>query len=156
MRHAMNALFAVRSVVILAVLNVAQLSAHLLWQYQGPGGLPNSDWMSAAEHLTLSGALILAVFVLWKQIGKKDTDISKKDDLLIDSAKTVTLALSAASASNIELRRIIEESVAAKRELAAAIEMLRGSLQRLPCTEPDEWTVRRNQHSPADGFPAMK
>ena len=134
----MNALFAVRSVVILAVLNVAQLSAHLLWQYQGPGGLPNSDWMSAAEHLTLSGALILAVFVLWKQLGKKD-------DLLIDSAKTVTLALTAASASNIELRRIIEESVAAKRELAAAIEMLRGSLQRLPCTEPDEWTVRRSQ-----------
>ena len=149
MRHAMNALFAVRSVVILAVLNVAQLSAHLLWQYQGPGGLPNSDWMSAAEHLTLSGALILAVFVLWKQLGKKD-------DLLIDSAKTVTLALTAASASNIELRRIIEESVAAKRELAAAIEMLRGSLQRLPCTEPDERTARRNQHSPPDGFPAMK
>ena len=145
----MNALFAVRSVVILAVLNVAQLSAHLLWQYQGPGGLPNSDWMSAAEHLTLSGALILAVFVLWKQLGKKD-------DLLIDSAKTVTLALTAASASNIELRRIIEESVAAKRELAAAIEMLRGSLQRLPCTEPDERTARRNQHSPPDGFPAMK
>ena len=151
MRHAMNALFAVRSVVILAALNVAQLSAHLLWQwqYQGPGGLPNSDWMSAAEHLTLSGALILAVFVLWKQLGKKD-------DLLIDSAKTVTLALTAASASNIELRRIIEESVAAKRELAAAIEMLRGSLQRLPCTEPDERTARRNQHSPPDGFPAMK
>ena len=145
----MNALFAVRSVIILAVLNVAQLSAHLLWQYQGPGGLPNSDWMSAAEHLTLSGALILAVFVLWKQLGKKD-------DLLIDSAKTVTLALTAASASNIELRRIIEESVAAKRELAAAIEMLRGSLQRLPCTEPDERTARRNQHSPPDGFPAMK
>jgi len=139
----MNALFAVRSVVILAVLNVAQLSAHLLWQDQGPGALPSSDWMSAAEHLTLSGALILAVFVLWKQVGKKDADIGRKDDLLIESAKTVTAALSAASASNIELRRIIEESVAAKRELALSIEGLRGSLQKLPCTEA--WTVSRGR-----------
>jgi hypothetical protein len=141
----MNALFAVRSVVILAVLNVAQLSAHLLWQDQGPGALPSSDWMSAAEHLTLSGALILAVFVLWKQVGKKDADIGRKDDLLIESAKTVTAALSAASASNIELRRIIEESVAAKRELALSIEGLRGSLQKLPCTEGDTWTVSRGR-----------
>ena len=140
----MNALFAVRSVVILAILNVAQLNAHLLWQYQGPGALPSTDWMSAAEHLTLSGALILAVFVLWKQIGKKDTDIARKDDLLIESAKTVTAALSAASASNIELRRIIEESVAAKRELASSIEGLRTAVQKLPCVDPSTWDTRHH------------
>ena len=140
----MNALFAVRSVVILAILNVAQLSAHLLCQYQGPGALPSTDWMSAAEHLTLSGALILAVFVLWKQIGKKDTDIARKDDLLIESAKTVTAALSAASASNIELRRIIEESVAAKRELASSIEGLSTALQKLPCVDPSTWDTRHH------------
>jgi hypothetical protein len=140
----MNALFAVRSVVILAILNVAQLSAHLLWQYQGPGALPSTDWMSAAEHLTLSGALILAVFVLWKQIGKKDTDIARKDDLLIESAKTVTAALSAAAASNIELRGIIKESVDAKRELAASIEGLRTSLQKLPCVDPSTWESRHH------------
>ena len=140
----MNAIFAVRSVVLLAILNVAQLSAHLLWQYQSPGSLPNSDWMNAAEHLTLSGALILAVFVLWKQIGKKDVDIAKKDDLLIESAKTVTAALQAASASNIELRRIIEESVAAKRELASSIEGLRTALQKLPCVDPSTWDTRHH------------
>ena len=140
----MNALFAVRSVVILAILNVAQLSAHLLWQYQGPGALPSTDWMSAAEHLTLSGALILAVFVLWKQIGKKDTDIARTDHLLIESAKTVTAALSAASVSNIELRRIIEESVAAKRELASSIEGLRTALQKLPCVDPSTWDTRHH------------
>jgi hypothetical protein len=100
--------------------------------------------MNAAEHLTLSGALILAVFVLWKQIGKKDVDIAKKDDLLIESAKTVTAALSAASASNIELRRIIEESVAAKRELASSIEGLRTALQKLPCVDPSTWEYRHH------------
>lgn len=155
MRRAMNALFAFRSVVILAMLSVAQASAALFWQMQGPGpgAFPNSDWMNAAEHLTLSGALILAVIVLWKQIGKKDSDIAKKDDLLIESAKTVTAALTAAAASNIELRAIIKESVEAKRELAASIEALRGSLQKLPCTEPDQWN---HQHSPPGGMPARR
>ena len=140
----MNALFAGRSVVILAILNVAQLSAHLLWQYQGPGIVPNSDWMNAAEHLTLSGALILAVIVLWKQVGKKDIDIAKKDDLLVESAKTVTAALAGAAASNIELRRIIEESVEAKRQLSNSIEGLRTALQKLPCVDPSTWEARHH------------
>ena len=133
MNKVMNALFAVRSVVILSVLNVAQASAHLLWQFQGTGTLPNSDWMTATEHLTLSGALIVAVVVLWKQVGKKDVDIARKDDLLIKSAETMTAALSAAANSNSELRRIIEESVEAKRALTVAIEKLDTSLEARPC-----------------------
>ena len=70
--------------------------------------------------------------------------IAKKDDLLIESAKTVTAALAAASASNIELRRIIEESVAAKRELASSIEGLRTALQKLPCVDPSTWDTRHH------------
>lgn len=133
----MNALFAVWMVVVLAILNVAQLSANILLQAQGT--FPGTEWMNSAEHLTLSGALICAVVVLWKQL-------RKKDDMLIESAKTMTAALAGAAASNIELRRIIEESVAARRELSVSIDALRGSLHKLPCTDHQGQQPQANRH----------
>ena len=96
-----------------------------------PGGnaaAVNDQWANTAEHLTLSGSLIIAVTILWRELGKKDT-------LLVQSTATVTQALAGAAASNVELRRIIEDSVAAKKELSTAIGLLTERIERLPCTE---------------------
>jgi hypothetical protein len=54
--------------------------------------------LGMAEHLTLSGALIVGVIVLWKSN-------QKKDDLLIKTTEQVTAALATAAASNVELRK---------------------------------------------------
>lgn len=92
-------------------------------------------WLNSVEHVTLDGGLIVAVMVLWKQF-------SKKDDLLVESTRTVTEALQGAAASNAELRRVIdklveiqEDSADAKRELAGAITELRMAVYSLPCTD---------------------
>ncbi len=58
--------------------------------------------LSVAEHLTLTGALILAVAILWKSL-------LKKEELLVKSTEVVTAALSTATAANIELRKTVED-----------------------------------------------
>lgn len=68
---------------------------------------PAAD-ISWAEHLTLEGALIAAVVVLWKALGSKDVQIALKDAQLVKSTEAVTMALAASAASNVELRKIIE------------------------------------------------
>ena len=113
-----------------AVMIIVTLaSVNLCWAIQSAVQAPliSPDWTSSIEHLTLNGALICAVIVLWKQLGKKD-------DLVIASAQTVTETLAAAAASNVELRKIIEESVTTKRELTGAIDRLQVSIGELPCT----------------------
>jgi hypothetical protein len=115
-----------------AVLTIMLLGGvNLAWAMQSVAQtLPASqDWTSSIEHLTLNAALIVAVGVLWKQVGKKD-------DLLIHSTQTVTETLAAAAASNVELRRIIDESVSAKHDLAGVIDRLQGRVAELPCTLP--------------------
>jgi hypothetical protein len=95
----------------------------------------NDQWANTAEHLTLSGCLILGVTMLWRELGKKDT-------LLVQSTGTVTGALSAAAASNVELRRIIENYAASlthatdeQGRLTEAINLLTARIERLPCTD---------------------
>ena len=88
----------------------------------------STDQWATAEHLTLSAALITAVGILWRELGRKDS-------LLIASTATVTQALATASASNMELRHILEQSVAAKSELSQSNGLLTERLERLPCTE---------------------
>jgi hypothetical protein len=115
--------WAVLAIVLLGTLNMA-------WGIQSVASgspVPTPDWTATIEHLTLNGALICAVVTLWKQL-------SKKDDLLVASVKTVTESLAATAAANVELRAIINESVAAKRLLAAAVEKLEVSIGELPCT----------------------
>ena len=115
-----------------AVLIIVTLaSVHLAWAIQAVVQAPvvSPDWTASIEHLTLNAALIVAVGVLWKQVGKKD-------DLLIHSTQTVTETLAAAAASNVELRRIIDESVSAKHDLAGVIDRLQGRVAELPCTLP--------------------
>jgi len=113
-----------------AVLIIVTLaSVHLAWAIQAVVQAPvvSPDWTASIEHLTLNAALICAVTVLWKQLGKKD-------DALVASVKTVTESLSATAAANVELRTIITESVQAKVALATAIERLEVSIGELPCT----------------------
>jgi hypothetical protein len=115
-----------------AVLIIVLLgSVNLCWAIQSAVQTPmvSPDWTGSIEHLTLNGALICAVVVLWKQLGKKD-------DLLIASTQTVTETLAAAAASNVELRRIIDESVAAKKALTAVIDDLQVGIGKLPCALP--------------------
>jgi hypothetical protein len=116
----------------LAMLIVVMLgSVGLAWSIQNiatsQAPLASPDWTASIEHLTLNGALILAVVVLWKQLGKKD-------DLLVASTKNVTEALAAAASSNAELRGIISENVSANRTLASVIAKLDVSIGELPCT----------------------
>jgi hypothetical protein len=113
------------------LITVMLASVNLVWGLQialTSQAVPASpDWTATIEHLTLNGALIVAVVALWKQLGKKD-------DLLIASVKTVTESLAAAAASNIELRVIITENVSANRSLADVISKLDVSIGELPCT----------------------
>ena len=113
------------------VITVMLASVNLVWGLQvalTSQAVPASpDWTATIEHLTLNGALIVAVVALWKQLGKKD-------DLLIASVQTVTEALASAASSNAELRGIITENVAANRELANSISRLDVSIGELPCT----------------------
>jgi Mg2+/Co2+ transporter CorB len=73
--------------------------------------------VSWVEHLTLEGGLIVAVGVLWRAL-------VKKDDQLMQSVRIATEALSANAASNMELRKIIEELVRSKADLAEAVDKL--------------------------------
>ena len=58
-----------------AVMIIVMLaSVNLCWAIQSAVQAPliSPDWTSSIEHLTLNGALICAVIVLWKQLSKKD------------------------------------------------------------------------------------
>lgn len=88
------------------------------------------EWIKQAGQLTLSAALVVAVAVLWRALAQKDR-------LLNQSTKTVTEALAETASANVELRRIIEESVQTKRELAKSINNLSMSVNDLPCTLPE-------------------
>jgi hypothetical protein len=101
-----------------------------------PNALPVSDaWVQMAEHLTLTGALMIAVFVLWKQ------NVAK-DQLLIQSTKTVTDALAQSTASNVELRKVIQDSADAKIELSASIGSLQRSVEKLDGMSHDDGRKR--------------
>ena len=102
--------------------------------------LGGGDWSTDVQRLTLVGALVIAVGVLWKtqqaERIAKDTMAKEYAASLINATKITTDALIASSNSAAELRRVIEESVTTKRELAESINLLRVSLGELPCTRP--------------------
>lgn len=110
----------VKLVLVAALLNLILQAAA---QVAGgtPSGLP--DWATGAEHLGLTGALVLGLAILWRAFQAKDA-------LLVESTKAVTEALATAAASNTELRGIIRESVEANRSLREAVERLRVAIER--------------------------
>ena len=85
------------------------------------------DWVSQAEHLTLTGALVVAAVVLWRSL-------NAERERTLKNTEAVATALVAATDSNKELRAIITQSVEAKRELKDAVISLEGAIGRLPCT----------------------
>lgn len=121
---------------ILQVNQFMQVIAQAVVPNIPPNVMPVSDaWVQMAEHLTLTGALMIAVFVLWKQ------NVAK-DQLLIQSTKTVTDALSQSTASNVELRKVIQDSADAKIELSASIGSLQRSVEKLDGMSHDDGRKR--------------
>lgn len=121
---------------ILQVNQFMQVIAQAVVPNIPPNTLPVSDaWVQMAEHLTLTGALMIAVFVLWKQ------NVAK-DQLLIQSTKTVTDALAQSTASNVELRKVIQDSADAKIELSASIGSLQRSVEKLDGMSHDDGRKR--------------
>ena len=96
---------------------------------------PDLTWYSA-QHLTLEGALVVAIIFLWRAFQAKDA-------ALTEMTRGVAKALEQASASNIELRRIIEESVRTKDRLIEAIDLLDNGLGRLPCVVREGRSIER-------------
>jgi hypothetical protein len=82
------------------------------------------DLVQVAEHLTLTGALIVAVVILWRALSVKDT-------LIIKSTEEMTKALSSTAASNSELRKIIEDSIATEESLGDAITKLSENVSKI-------------------------
>lgn len=78
--------------------------------------------ISRFENLTLTGALIIAVGVLWRALTVKDAQ-------LVESTKVVTAALSTSAASTAEFRKIIGDSVAAQVRLTESLDLLRDRLE---------------------------
>lgn len=105
----------------------------LLFIQISPSSSP--DLISNLDRITLAGAAILACGVLWRSLGKKDESMFKM-------VETVTASLTAATDSNKELRKIIEENVGTNRQLSQTIERLESAIGNLPCTEikPDKRT----------------
>jgi hypothetical protein len=89
------------------------------------------------ERLTLQGALILAVFVLWRSLQRKDSQnaalVEAKELQITKLVETTTAALITGAETQRELRKIVEESTIAKRDLTSAIEKLATSMGVLPC-----------------------
>ncbi len=98
-------------------------------------GLVNS--LPQIERLTLQGALILAVFVLWRSLQRKDSQnaalVEAKELQITKLVETTTAALITGAETQQELRKIVEESTIAKRDLTLAIEKLAASMGTLPC-----------------------
>lgn len=67
--------------------------------------IPSGDVVSlasTAEHLTLTGALIIAVVILWRSN-------VRKDEMALKTTEQVTGALASSTASNVELRKANDE-----------------------------------------------
>ena len=105
------------------------VSAFLLLVQQA---LPDFGWVGQVERLGLTGALIIAVGVLWRSL-------SRKDDQLTLITRQVTEALAFNTDTQKELRSIVEASTKAKQDLKAAIDELAAGIGKFPCQGPQEW-----------------
>jgi ABC-type multidrug transport system fused ATPase/permease subunit len=94
-------------------------------------GTAELPWLNQAEHLTLSGGMVVVIVMLWRAFQVKDAALVKMTEVVVQA-----LAASASSAN--ELRGIIKESVDAKRELRESIDLLRVGVAQLPCTNPKQ------------------
>ena len=105
---------------------------------------PDLTWVGQIREAGLTGALLIAVWALWRSweslIRKIDDAIQRKDGALAEKDKQILLMLEHVTAAQVaqveaskELRKIVEESVRTKAELKASIDLLARSLEDLPC-----------------------
>jgi hypothetical protein len=114
----------ISAAILLFTLSLFLQAAHLF--AQSVPVVAEIPWLNQAEHLTLSGGMVIVIVILWRAF-------QGKDSALIQETAVVAAALQASTASNSELRQIIKESVDAKRELKESIDLLRVSVAKLPC-----------------------
>lgn len=116
-----------------SVVSIHILACMMLVQQVLP---PDAGIAAQIERLGLTGALILAVGVLWRSL-------SKKDDQLTLITRQVTEALAFNTDTQKELRSIVEASTKAKQDLKSAIDELTQGIHQFPCQGPAEWSPQR-------------
>jgi hypothetical protein len=75
---------------------------------QANPALPTGS-LDSVGRLTLDGALIVAVGVLWRALGDKDRRIEQKDQQVIEMATKVTETMTAVLAAVSELRWAVND-----------------------------------------------
>ena len=84
------------------------------------------DTISQIEKLTLTSALMVAIWILWKAL-------TKKDDELLKALQLVSSTLAQTNNLNAELKRTIECNTEVQQELVGAIAVLEAKVGNLPC-----------------------
>lgn len=121
-----NVIFAA---ILLFGLSLMVQAANLFTQaVPGTAELP---WLNQAEHITLSGGMVVVIVMLWRAFQVKDA-------ALIKMTEVVVTALRDSANSAAEFRQILKESVDSKRELKESIDLLRVGVAQLPCTNPKQ------------------
>jgi hypothetical protein len=110
---------------ISSILSIAFIST--VYAQTAPPTAGESWSPQSLQQVGLVGALMIAVIVLWKTLQQERA-------AAIAAIKIVTEALATSASANSELRRIIEESVAANNEVKDEIRLLRTSFLGLPCS----------------------
>ena len=105
---------AVKTIVCLSMWNLGLQAMQV--------AAPQGDFVSQADRIGVTGALIVAVGVLWRAL-------AKKDEAILAATKSVTEALITAADSNRELRQIIEKSERTSQDLKTSIE----TMGNMPC-----------------------
>lgn len=106
--------------------------------------VPELTWIGQIRDAGLVGALLVAVYTLWKSrealllkidsiIEKKEAGYAEKDNQILKMMEHVTTTLATQVETNRELRKTLEESVHAKEALAVSISQLKDGLFILPC-----------------------
>jgi hypothetical protein len=110
----MNPIFAIRLMLSTFLANIMVQAVPI----------PDQSWWDQAEHITLEGAMVVALIVLWKSLQQKDMQ-------LVAATKLVSDALNTSTSSNSELRAVITESVNTHRMLSEEIKLLRMAVSQL-------------------------
>ena len=132
--------FAVWAMFILVPLTLAAQISDTLVQV---GPVPDLSWIGQLRDAGLTGALLVAVYFLWRSreglitridllIEKKDALLLEKDKQILSMMEHVTASQTAQVETNRELRKIIEDSVKAKQDLTHAIEDLASKVDGCP------------------------
>lgn len=97
----------------------------------------NPSVFDQAGRLTLDGALIVAVAVLWRENRRVADIFTLKDQTMLSMMKTNTETLQTAQAAMVELRRTIEQTTSTNIQLLQEFKSLRTELRVLHFSSDD-------------------